>query len=369
MPEKVPVFLPKNAFQRLLDHLCQQFDECYGPVVRDGAIQYLPLNSVSQLPLGVGDVQTLGAYHLETTESNRYFAWANGPKALKPLTFRAEQRLWTLVQDEAGQWVFKVEAETVPSRAVLGVRACDLGALALQKQHFLEREEPDLAFKAGSEALFLVAVDCSQPSANCFCASTGDGPEASSGFDLALTELDEGFLVRAGSQPGSEFLQGMALRNATEAELQEAQSQQQRACQQPHHLPVPARLAKLSERQEHPYWHQVARQCLACGNCTAVCPSCFCSSYESRPAFDGASAEQWRLWDSCFNFEHSNLHGHPVRADTRLRYRQWITHKLAGWQAQFGRTGCTGCGRCITWCPVGIDIRQVVEELLQGEPE
>ena len=109
---------------------------------------------------------------------------------------------------------------------------------------------------------------------------------------------------------------------------------------------------------EHPRWEEVSDRCLTCGNCTLVCPTCFCHSVDDVTDLASGEAERTRRWDSCFNLEHSYIHGGSVRTSGRSRYRQWMTHKLATWIDQFGTSGCVGCGRCITWCPVAIDITE-----------
>ncbi|HEY9228950.1 MAG TPA: 4Fe-4S dicluster domain-containing protein, partial [Gemmatimonadaceae bacterium] len=116
----------------------------------------------------------------------------------------------------------------------------------------------------------------------------------------------------------------------------------------------------LYRNPEHPRWDDVADRCLACTNCTLVCPTCFCASVEEMSDLAGETSEQWRRWDSCFTLDHSYMHGGSVRGSIRARYRQWLTHKVASWIDQFGTSGCVGCGRCITWCPVGIDITEEV---------
>ena len=118
---------------------------------------------------------------------------------------------------------------------------------------------------------------------------------------------------------------------------------------------------------EHPRWEEVAGRCLTCGNCTMVCPTCFCTSVEDTSDLAGVSAERSRRWDSCFTMDFSYIHGGSVRASPKSRYRQWMTHKLATWWDQFGSSGCVGCGRCITWCPVGIDITEEVRAI-RAEP-
>ena len=114
----------------------------------------------------------------------------------------------------------------------------------------------------------------------------------------------------------------------------------------------------LYRNYEHPRWDEVAERCLTCGNCTMVCPTCFCTTVEDVTDLAGEHVERHQRWDSCFTVDYSYIHGGAVRASTRSRYRQWMTHKLATWFDQFGSSGCVGCGRCITWCPVGIDITE-----------
>jgi ferredoxin len=112
----------------------------------------------------------------------------------------------------------------------------------------------------------------------------------------------------------------------------------------------------LKDQLEHPQWDDIAKRCLACANCTMVCPTCFCSTVEDITDLTGEHAERWRRWDSCFSTDFTKIAGGNIRMSTKTRYRQWMTHKLSNWLDQFGTFGCVGCGRCITWCPAGIDI-------------
>ena len=112
----------------------------------------------------------------------------------------------------------------------------------------------------------------------------------------------------------------------------------------------------LYRNSDHPRWDDAARRCLSCTNCTLVCPTCFCTTVEDVTDLSGGLAERRRRWDSCFTMDFSYIHGGYIRPSIKARYRQWMTHKLASWIDQFSASGCVGCGRCITWCPVGIDI-------------
>jgi Fe-S-cluster-containing hydrogenase component 2 len=199
----------------------------------------------------------------------------------------------------------------------------------------------------------------------------GTGPTATSGFDLCLTELADAqghrFLVESGSPRGGQILAEVTQRPATEADLEAAAANAAAAsATMGRHMPEQA-AALLARNQEHPRWLDVAERCLSCSNCTLVCPTCFCSTVQDSGSLDGTEAERWRVWDSCFSVEFSYLHGGPIRRDTSSRYRQWLTHKLSHWHEQFGTSGCTGCGRCITWCPVGIDITEEVAAIKDSE--
>jgi ferredoxin len=116
----------------------------------------------------------------------------------------------------------------------------------------------------------------------------------------------------------------------------------------------------LLDNLEHPRWQTVAERCLSCANCTMVCPTCFCSSVEEVSDLTGDHVVRERSWASCFTAEHSYMNTGAVRKSTASQYRQWLTHKLATWHDQFETSGCVGCGRCITWCPVGIDLTEEV---------
>jgi ferredoxin len=357
--------LPKSLFQRLLDTLKAGGYRIVGPAVREGAVMWDTIRQVADLPIGWRDVQEPGRYRLEQTGATRIFDVVHGPQSLKPFTFAPREQL-LVIEKKNG----RVSAQpTLPKGervAVLGTRACDLAGLAIQDHIFLNDAYRDPYYQAHREGLFVIAVNCTRALATCFCASMDSGPRAQSGFDLALTELDEVFLVEAGTAAGQEIVSALTLAPATATQVREADEQIE-ACarSQTRQLDRSQLPQTLYDAHEHPRWDDVASRCLACGNCTMVCPTCFCHTVEEVPDLTHTHSEHSRLWDSCFTQEHGYIHGKNIRPTIKDRYRMWLTHKLASWIDQFGTSGCVGCGRCITWCPVGIDLTEELPALLK----
>lgn len=349
-----------QALQELLDTLHSRDYEVIGPTVRDGAIVYDRIERLADLPAGWTDHQEAGRYRLERRADDALFGFTVGPQAWKRFLHPPVETLWTIHKGERG--VTLGEGDTAAQKfAFVGVRACELHAIAIQDRVFSQGPYPDVAYTMRRRDAFIIAVNCGQAGGTCFCVSMQTGPRADSGFDLALTELIEDgrheFLIEVGSEAGAEILKRVPHRPATNQEVTEAAAVVERTKgQMGRHLQTDGLKELLLGNLSHPRWDDVAGRCLTCGNCTMVCPTCFCTTVEDHSDLSGMSAERVRKWDSCFTLDFSFIHGGSVRKSPRSRYRQWMTHKLATWIDQFGTSGCVGCGRCITWCPVGIDI-------------
>jgi sulfhydrogenase subunit beta (sulfur reductase) len=351
-------FFQTNQLQLWLDNWLSKDYRCIGPQVRDGAIMYDEIHSIEQLPHGISDAQSPGHYSLKANTSGKYFDWANGPQAVKPLLFAPRERLWKSQQSEDGAISFETTDPDVRPTVVIGARACDIAAMKIQDQHFLEQEFVDPYYKARRENLLIIAVNCSSPAKTCFCHSTGDGPFVDDGADVVLTELEHGFLVDIHTTKGQQLLEGLSLEGSTKEQLEESETIKAHASKQNRKLPEFDIKSRLFNELNNDAWHEIATKCLSCGNCTSVCPTCFCHSENDVPELDGKSSAHYREWDSCFGQGHSYIHGITIRSETSQRYRQWLTHKFSSWHEQYGRSGCVGCGRCITWCPVGIDVTE-----------
>jgi formate hydrogenlyase subunit 6/NADH:ubiquinone oxidoreductase subunit I len=351
-----------DALQALVDALAAEGYKVVGPTVRDGAIIYDAIAKIADLPVGWTDRQEPGRYRLQRRDDDALFGFVVGPQSWKRFLHPPVETLWRAERGEDGMTVTR-EDEPAQKFAFIGVRACEIHAIAVQDRVFCEGPYPDVAYTARRRDAFVVAVNCGEAGGTCFCVSMQTGPKAESGFDLSLTELlEEGrhdFLIEVGSGAGAALIEALPHRLATNADVAAADEAVAHAAgQMGRSLETDGIKELLQGNLEHPRWDKVAERCLTCGNCTMVCPTCFCTTVEDHSDLTGTSAERVRKWDSCFTMDFSYIHGGSVRQTTRSRYRQWMTHKLANWIDQFGTSGCVGCGRCITWCPVGIDITE-----------
>jgi ferredoxin len=362
--------LGREHLQGLFDALKTRDYQVLGPTVRDGAIVYDELGSADELPIGWTDEQQGGSYRLKKRNDGACFGYVVGPHSWKRFLHPPAVRLWQAARNGKG---FQILGDKPAKKkmAFVGVRACELHAIAIQDKVFLGESTVDSHYQARRDGIFVLAVNCGLAGNTCFCVSMATGPKADSGFDLALTEILEGeehyFVVQIGTELGREILSGIPQTVASTAQLEKAKAiHAAAASQMGRNMDTTGIKELLYANLEHPRWDEVATRCLTCANCTMVCPTCFCSTVEDVTDLTGEHAERWRKWDSCFTNDFSYIHGGSVRATAKSRYRQWMTHKLATWIDQFGSSGCVGCGRCITWCPVGIDITEEVRAIRGG---
>ncbi|MCA9178041.1 MAG: 4Fe-4S dicluster domain-containing protein [Planctomycetales bacterium] len=356
-------FLAKDGLHDLFAALQSRGYQVVGPTIDQEAIVYDELRSPEDLPRGWTDVQEPGSYRLQRSEEgsqDNYFDYVVGPYSWK--RFLYPPRLTVSVADLTEQgWQFSEPQEPTPRYAFLGVRACELHAIQIQDRVFLNGEFVDPEYQRRREEALIIAVNCTRAAPTCFCTSMNTGPKCDAGFDLALTELKDGFVIESATQLGEEILAKLTTVPATDERLQAADAAcGQAVAQIQRRLDTEGVRDLLLSNLDHPRWKQVAERCLSCTNCTMVCPTCFCASVDEVTDLSAEHVERRRQWDSCFNPEFSYIHGGNIRDSIPSRYRQWLTHKLGTWIDQFGVSGCVGCGRCITWCPPGIDLTEEV---------
>jgi len=359
-----------EALQQLIEALRDEGYTVIAPREQDGVVMYGPVETLAAFPEGIHDETAPGSYRTHHVDGDsRWFANTPGQRSMKNFLYPPTSVLCRMKGSNA-DFVVEPDPEPAPKYAFLGVRSCDLHAVALQDDVFVNGPYPDAHYSARRESALFIAVSCTHPGSNCFCASMGTGPAVNGPCDVALTEVASGgehyFLAEAQSGEGEALLAELPHREARDEELSAAEAALDAARQQmSRKLDMTGLKELLYAHRESPQWEAIAERCMACGNCTMACPTCFCSTVEDTTSITGDTAERTRVWDSCFTMDFSYIHGGSVRSGGAARYRQWLTHKLATWQDQFGAPGCVGCGRCITWCPVGIDITEEAAALQQ----
>jgi sulfhydrogenase subunit beta (sulfur reductase) len=360
-----PRVLPAARLDELLAALRAGGRLLVGPTARDGAVVLDPIETSRDLARGWKDDHAPGRYRLHR-EGNAWFGAILSPDSLKRWLYPSRVRLWRAEPDGDGFRVQQADRRP-PPLAVIGVRACDLAAVAIQDRVLRDGAHADPHYAMRRADLLVVAVQCADAASTCFCSSMGAGPRVSSGHDLCLTEVlepEHHFAIEVGSEAGARVLARLDTEPAADPSAPERAAAAAEAAIA-RHLPTEGLGQRLMQAVEGPHWDKVAERCLGCASCTMVCPTCFCSQVTDLTDLTGA-AERVRTWDSCFTMGHSYVHGGSVRSELASRYRQWLTHKLSTWHDQFGTAGCVGCGRCVTWCPAGIDI---VQEALAATAE
>jgi formate hydrogenlyase subunit 6/NADH:ubiquinone oxidoreductase subunit I len=355
--------LAPEALEAIVDALRRRDWRVLAPTVNDKAIVYGEIASAAELPVGWKDVQAPGSYKLERRDDEARFGYAVGPQSWKRELLAPSVRLFQIKRTNESLEAAK-DAVGSKRTAFFGVRPCEVAAIKIQDRVLIGGSYADEDYLARRKNSFIIAVNCGAPAGNCFCASMGTGPKAEDGYDLVLTEILDGthrFLAETGSDEGAELLAELPQQPAADADVAAAEAVTDAAREK---MGITLDRSDVHDlllaNLEHPRYDDVAARCLACTNCTLACPTCFCTNVVDANELTGEAGDRIREWDSCFTAQYSEMHGGGTRRSVQSRYRQWLIHKLATWNDQFDTQGCVGCGRCITWCPVGIDIREEV---------
>lgn len=355
------------CLQRLFEHFKSKHYQNIGPIYRDSAIMIDELDQFEEIPRGYYEKIDKGFYRIHKTADGSFFQYTVGPQSFKQFLHPVRRKLWTAKSENGTFRVENEETEHQP-KVFWGIRSCDLSSIHVLDKVFFNQKFRNNYYEDARKNLVLIAVNCGKPSANCFCTTMDTGPKAKSGFDFALTEVlsenEHFFICECGNDNAVELCEELGFKAAEKEDIQAAKKILDNSAKSMEKRMSPKNVAKtLKENLEHKHWAKVHEKCLACANCTMVCPTCFCTATEDITDVSGDHSERWLRWDSCFHGDYSYIHGGVVRGSVKSRYRQWLTHKLSNWYDQFGTSGCVGCGRCITWCPVGIDLTEEVKAL------
>ncbi len=359
--------IERKSMNILFDILKEKGYKIVGPVIKEGAIVYDEIDSADEMPIGWTDEQDAAEYRLKKRTDKALFGYVVGPQSWKKFLFPPKLKLLSMKRNGKEFEIHSNNTQT-EKYAFIGVRGCELNAIFIQDKVFKDGEYVDPYYKKIRGNILIIAVNCTEPGGTCFCVSMNTGPKVKKGYDLALTEIigekKHNFTVEAGSEKGEEILNKLSSKEASKEDVETVDKLMKSASRKMGRKMDTSGIKELLyENLEHPQWDDVAKRCLTCANCTMVCPTCFCSTVEDVTDLKGENAERWRRWDSCFSLDYSKVAGGNFRTSPKARYRQWMTHKLGTWIDQFGTSGCVGCGRCITWCPVGIDITKEVQAI------
>lgn len=358
--------IERNQFSRFFSALQYQGYSIVGPTRNQAAILYQPIETVDELPIGWTDSQDPGTYRLSKQDTPMLFNYVVSQHSWKKYLYPHVRNLLSVEKEDKSFKISNLKSQILNAKyAFVGVRACELNAIRIHDKVFSTPPYTDSYYAEQRKQTLIIAVNCSTARNNCFCISMKTGPRitAELGADLVLTEIFDNnqhrFLVEVGSDKGLAIIQSISQHPAASEDINAADKVVARTSAQISRSMDTSDIKDILNRNlEHPHWQEIAQRCLTCGNCAMVCPTCFCSTVEDATDLTGKYADRKRIQDVCFSMEFSYIHGGSVRPSPAARYRQWMTHKLANWIDQFGISGCVGCGRCITWCPVGIDITE-----------
>jgi sulfhydrogenase subunit beta (sulfur reductase) len=251
---------------------------------------------------------------------------------------------------------------------LIGLRPCDAMAVDMLDQVFIRAETEDKYYAVRRSRTRIISLACNEPSATCFCTSVGCAPDSEVGADLILYDLKDRYLMKAVTKAGEELLDlaGGDFDAASERDREEKKQIMVGTKSQLSNLFSADQLQKKLADFDASYWNHISQKCLGCGVCTYYCPTCHC--FDITDEVDGVHGRRIRTWDSCM-YPLFTLHasGHNPRPTRKERLRQRIMHKFSYSIEQYGRRFCVGCGRCVTHCPVNLDLRTIVKEITEAQ--
>ncbi len=335
----------KKTFLSWLDFITDRFS-LIGPVKEDGQAEFREVSSSSELSLDYNTTMlSPGKVYLYKPRED-LFRFSVG-KSIEILEAEADQR----------------------KRVIVGVHSCDTNAILYLDKTFLGAFRDPL-YETRRNNTMIISLNCESVTGNCFCSSMGTGPflRAGNGCDMLLTDLGENYLVEIKTDRAKAVFNVDDIRLAGEDAFRLKEENEKAVLRK---FRKTIRLdgldSVLRSRPDHPVWRKTAEdRCLSCTNCVMVCPTCFCYDVIDEISMDRKSVRRLRQWDACQDAKFAEVHGGNFRARRTARLRQFVTHKLDQ-TFQYGVYGTVGCGRCITWCPTGIDLTEMAKEVQRSD--
>ncbi len=290
--------------------------------------------------------------------------YLNAKNSPKNFLFPQTETMMRYMKTERGTELSKDNGEA--GKAVLfGVRPCDARSFVLLDMVFDQETYRDPYYIDKREKTTVVSFACVHPPyTTCFCTSVGGHPMSSDGADVMLTDIGDSYLAEFITSKGEKLLKKMeGLPKAEDSAVEKKKELSDNAEKEiKSHVPAMQIKTWLDENFEHPFWDTIHRSCIACGTCTYLCPTCHC--FDISDEEKGDNGKRIRSWDSCmywlFTYETS---GHNPRPSQKERWRQRVMHKFKYYVDNFKAISCVGCGRCVMYCPVNIDIRKIIEDI------
>ncbi len=257
------------------------------------------------------------------------------------------------------------DAKEAAPVTVFGCRPCDARGFAVLKRPYTQGPHADPYFAKKYENLVVITRACTETCSTCFCHWVGSGPTDTEGSDILFTEVEGGYVLQSVTEKGAALLEKCALPAAEATQVDAVPALHEKAVaslgEAPDLSAAKESLASLFDEQT--FWERQTAQCLSCGACTYICPTCYCFNITDEG--DGLSEEggkRMRTWDTCMASHFTReASGHNPRTKKAFRMRNRVSHKFSNYPTVWADNfSCNGCGRCISQCPVHLDIRSIV---------
>ena len=347
-----------DAAKQIIDGIPSNY-KIIGPVRDRWVVKYANIESSGELAVGLSTIEDRGHYELKETGDPR-LANAKPMNSPKPFTHLAREVLLRVSRDEQNNNIFETQPAELTRQAFFGIRPCDVKGMQVMDLVF-SRQFRDQSYDNRRRENIIIALNCFEPGANCFCSTFDTGPTLNDGFDLCLSSIDSGYLVEVGTDIGAKIIARADIKPADQDALDQLDRQSTKArSSMPKAFNLEKAVKILDENYNHPYWEQPSERCLSCSNCINICPTCYCYQITDKSNITLTESIRTRTWDACQNQEFAAVNSGNFRPNRVDRLRQWVYHKLNWTIEQYGQAGCVGCGRCVTWCPTRIDITEPI---------